>query len=238
MTMPAFGYVSPEQLMADRAEYARKGIARGRSLIATSCQDGILICAENASSTLRKISEIYDRIAFAGAGKYNEFEQLRMGGVRHADYKGYYYSRHDVDAQSLANLYAQLLGMSFTHEAKPMEVEVIVTEVSEDQRDDRIFHILYDGTINDRQDFTVIGGETEPIDARMGKTWRANASMPQALGIAVGALTGNAAAVDPETLEVGMLLRSEIGGRTFRRLETEEISKAIQGKNEKTNLRT
>ena len=131
MSMPF--YVAPEQVMKDRADYARKGIARGRSLAAVVYDEGILICAENPSSTLRKVSEIYDRIAFAGVGKYNEFDQLRIAGVRAADLKGYAYSREDVDARSLANQYAPILGQVFTHEMKPMEVEILVAEVGAHQ---------------------------------------------------------------------------------------------------------
>ena len=147
MSMPF--YVAPEQWMKDKADFARKGIARGRALAALMYEDGILICAENSSATLRKISEIYDRIAFAGAGKYNEYDRLRIAGVRHADLKGYAFSREDVDAQSLANAYAQMLGDVFTHEAKPMEVEILVAEVGDEPSDDRLFHILYDGTVVD-----------------------------------------------------------------------------------------
>src|SRR6266511_2343235 len=145
MSMPF--YVAPEQVMKDRADYARKGIARSRSLVALTYSDGILICAENSSNTLRKVSEIYDRIAFAGVGKYNEFDQLRIAGVRAADLKGYSYSREDVDARSLANQYAQILGQIFTHEMKPMEVEILVAEISERAEGDQLFQIRYDGTV-------------------------------------------------------------------------------------------
>src|SRR4051795_12249050 len=129
MSMPF--YVAPEQVMKDRADYARKGIARGRSLVGLVCTEGIVVVAENPSSTLRKVSEIYDRIAFAGVGKYNEFDQLRISGVRAADLKGYSFSREDVDARSLANQYAQILGQVFTHEMKPLEVEILVAEVGQ-----------------------------------------------------------------------------------------------------------
>ena len=152
MSMPF--YVAPEQVMKDRADYARKGIARGRALIALRYDDGILICAENPSNTLRKVSEIYDRIAFAGVGRYSEFDQLRIAGVRHADLKGYSFSREDVDARSLANAYAQILNQVFTHEIKPLEVEILVAEVGEvgdEHRTDQLFHILYDGTVMDEQ---------------------------------------------------------------------------------------
>jgi proteasome alpha subunit len=146
MSMPF--YVSPEQMMKDRADYARKGIARGRALVAMQLAEGIVIVAENPSSTLRKVSEIYDRIAFAGVGKYNEFDQLRVAGVRAAELRGYQYSRNDVDARSLANQYAQVLGDVFsTMGPKPLEVELLVVEVSDVVANDRMFHILYDGTL-------------------------------------------------------------------------------------------
>src|SRR5680860_1489957 len=153
MTMPF--YVSPEQVMKDRADYARKGIARGRSLVAIEAAEGIVIVAANPSRTLHKISEIYDRIAFAGVGKYNEFQMLRVAGVRHADLKGFSYAREDVNAQSLANAYAQSLGQVFTHEMKPYEVEILVAQVGgQGADDDELFHILYDGTVMDEDNFT------------------------------------------------------------------------------------
>ena len=165
MSMPF--YVAPEQVMKDRADYARKGIARGRSLVAIICVEGVLICAENPSNTLRKVSEIYDRIAFGGVGKYNEFDQLRIAGIRHADLKGYSFSREDVDARSLANQYAQILGQIFTHEMKPMEVELLVAEVGADPSADQLFHILYDGTVIDEDLSAVLGGDAETIAQRV-----------------------------------------------------------------------
>ena len=164
-------YVAPEQVMKDRADYARKGIARGRSLVALSYADGIALCAENPSSTLNKISEIYDRIAFAGVGKYNEFDQLRIAGVRHADLKGYTYSRADVDARSLANQYAQILGDIFTHKLKPMEVEILVAEISETSDGDRMFHILYDGTVEDGSTYMALGGKADEITERLSNLY-------------------------------------------------------------------
>jgi len=157
MTMPF--YVPPEQVMKDRADYARKGIARGRSLIAMSAVDGIVLVAENPSRTLYKISEIYDHIAFAGVGKYNEFEMLRIAGVRQADVKGYSFAREDVNARSLANAYAQTLGQVFTHELKPYEVEILVAQVGATADDDELFQILYDGVVNDKEGYTVLGGQ-------------------------------------------------------------------------------
>ena len=169
MSMPF--YVAPEQMMKDRADFARKGIARGRALVAVRYNDGIVIVAENPSETLRKVSEIYDRIAFAGVGKYNEFDQLRVAGVRAADLKGYQYSRDDVDARSLANSYAQMLGTIFTHEMKPMEVEILVAEVGLVADGDQMFHILYDGTVMDERDYAAIGGDAETVGQRLVETW-------------------------------------------------------------------
>ena len=171
MNMPF--YVSPEQMMKDRADYARKGIARGRSLVALQCAAGVVIVAENPSRTLYKISEIYDRIAFAGVGKYNEFQSLKIGGVRLADLKGYQYSPEDVNAGGLANAYAQTLGQVFTHEMKPYEVEILVASVgATDDEPDQLFHILYDGTVMDEQRFTVLGGEAERIAEALGSRLR------------------------------------------------------------------
>ena len=161
MAMPGM-YVSPEQLMQDRADYARKGISRGRSLAAVEHQGGIALVAENASSTLRKVSEIYDRIAFGGVGRYNEFDQLRIAGVRYAELKGYQYSREDVDARSLANQYAQMLGQIFTHEMKPMEVEIVVAEIDSDGTPE-LYRIQYDGTVADEQHWCCIGGDSEAV---------------------------------------------------------------------------
>src|SRR5256885_9330075 len=158
-------YGPPEQMMKDRADYARKGIARGRSLVALSARDGIVIVAENPSRTLYKISEIYDRIAFAGVGKYNEFEMLRIAGVRQADIKGYSFAREDVNARALANAYAQTLGQVFTHEMKPYEVEILVAQVGVTPDDDQLFHILYEGTVVDRDGFTVLGGQSDAVTA-------------------------------------------------------------------------
>src|SRR6202045_658824 len=137
-------YVSPEQVMNDKAQYARKGIARGRSLCGMAYDEGILLAAENPSEVLHKISEIYDRIAFAGVGKYSEFDALRRAGVQFADVRGYQYSREDVDARSLANAYAQVLTQVFTHDIKPLEVEILVAEVGDASAEDQLFRILFD----------------------------------------------------------------------------------------------
>ena len=219
-------YVAPEQVMKDRADYARKGIARGRSLTALTYANGILICAENSSNTLRKVSEIYDKIAFAGVGKYNEFDQLRIAGVRHADLKGYSYSREDVDARSLANAYAQILGQVFTNEMKPMEVEILVAEVGTDASHDRLFHILYDGTVMDEQHFSVLGGEADAIRTRLEGAWRADLPLASALSAAVAALAGPDRELTADDLEAGVLERSATR-RAFRRVERAELGELL-----------
>jgi proteasome alpha subunit len=219
-------YVAPEQVMKDRADYARKGIARGRSLAAVVFADGILICAENPSSTLRKISEIYDRIAFAGVGRYNEFDQLRIAGVRHADLKGYSFSREDVDARSLANQYATILGNVFTHEMKPMEVEILVAEVGADGAADQLYHILYDGTVMDEDRFTVLGGEAEAIAGRLAEAFQEGMSLAAALQAAMSALAGPDRTLTGADLEVAILERDG-RRRAFRRIEGPELDDLI-----------
>ena len=154
-------YVSPEQLMKDRADFARKGIARGRSVVVLGYDDGIAFATENPSRALHKISEIYDRIAFAAVGKYNEFENLRVAGVRYADLRGYSYDRGDVQARGLANAYAQTLGTVFTTESKPLEVEIVVAEVGDSPATDQIYRLSYDGSVTDEHDHVVMGGDAE-----------------------------------------------------------------------------
>src|SRR6056297_2963116 len=211
-------YVAPEQMMKDRADFARKGIARGRALVAVRYTDGIVIVAENASETLRKVSEIYDRIAFAGVGKYNEFDQLRVAGVRAADLKGFQYSRDDVDARSLANSYAQMLGNIFTHEMKPMEVEILVAEVGLDDDGDQMFHILYDGTVVDERDHAAIGGDAESIRDRLREEWQEGLDLAGAVRVGMSALAGEDREIPADDLEVAELSRSN-GRRCFRRVD-------------------
>jgi len=215
-------YVSPEQVMKDRADYARKGIARGRSLVAMSFDDGIAIVAENPSNTLHKVSEIYDRIGFAGVGRYNEFDQLRIAGIRHADMKGFAYSREDVDARSLANQYAQILGQTFTNEMKPMEVEILVAEIGDGPEDDQMFHILYDGTVDDESGFTVLGGDASAIAERMAEDFEVDRALSAAISAARTALAGPDRELEADDLEVAVLSRSN-GRRTFKRIIGDEL---------------
>src|SRR5262245_1655622 len=202
-------YVPPEQMMKDRADYARKGIARGRSLVACEVVDGIVLVAENQFRTLYKISEIYDRIAFAGVGKYNEFQMLRVAGIRQADLKGYSFAREDVNARSLADAYGQTLGQVFTHEMKPYEVEILLAQVGTTQDDDELYHITYDGTVMDEEGSTVLGGQAEQIAAAIES--RYDPAISGAASIRLGAellAEGDGGPLPANRLEVGMLARA------------------------------
>ena len=216
-------YVSPEQVMQDRADYARKGISRGRAAVACTYSDGVLLCAENPSNTLRKVGEIYDRIAFVGVGKYSEFDQLRIAGVRHADLKGYSFSRADVDALWLANQYAQILGQYFTHEMKPLEVEMIVAEIGDEPSSDQLFHLLYDGTVMDTRGFVVIGGEADAIRNRLEEAWEQEMLLPNAVSVAVSALAGPDRTLVVDDLEIAVLARST-RRRAFGRVEGDDLA--------------
>jgi proteasome alpha subunit len=224
MSMPF--YVAPEQMMKDRADYARKGIARGRALVAMQYNDGIALIAENPSNTLRKISEIYDRIAFAGVGKYNEFDQLRVAGVRAADLKGYQFSRLDVDARGLANQYAQILGQTFTHEMKPLEVEILVAEVGLSPDRDQLFHIMYDGTVIDEHQFTALGGDMETIRGRMAERFIPGSSLQDAVKFAHQALSIGDTPIISSELEVAVLSRNS-SRRCFTRLSESSITQYL-----------
>jgi proteasome alpha subunit len=219
-------YVAPEQMMKDRADYARKGIARGRALVAMRYTDGIVMVAENASETLRKVSEIYDRIGFAGVGKYNEFDQLRVAGIRSADLKGFQYSRDDVDARSLANSYAQMLGNIFTHETKPMEVEILVAEVGHSGATDQMFHVLYDGTVVDERDCAAIGGDAESIRTRLDEQWSDGFDLATAIRTSVAVIAGDDRQISASDLEVAKLSRGD-HRRCFHRLAPAEIAEFV-----------
>ncbi|HEX2849459.1 MAG TPA: proteasome subunit alpha [Acidimicrobiales bacterium] len=225
MTMPF--YVAPEQFMKDKADFARKNVARGRPLVAVIYDGGILLAAENPSHTLRKISEIYDRIAFAGVGKYNEFDALRQAGVRYADVEGFRYSREDVHANALANAYAQIVGNTFTHDVKPMEVEILVAEVGTTPDDDELYHILYDGVVVDETGYAVLGGETDAIDARMKESFVEGFSLAAAVRAAVTALAGPERTLAAADLEAAVLER-DAARRAFRRLENGELAELLQ----------
>ena len=226
--MPVPYYVSPEQLMKDKADYARKGIARGKSVVAIEYRDGILLVAENPSTTLHKISEIYDRIAFAGVGKFNEFEQLRIGGIRLVDVKGYSYSREDVTAKSLANAYSQSLGNIFTSELKPYECEILVAAVGEGPEHNELFHITFDGSVSDRSGWVAMGGQTDALSAYLEEHFPANGlDSPSAIKLGHDALaSAEGREVPAENLEVAVLDRTR-GRRKFRRLADTDVSGAL-----------
>ena len=221
MSMPF--YVSPEQLMKDRADYARKGIARGRSVVVLQYDEGVLFATENPSRALHKVSEIYDRIAFAAVGKYNEFENLRVAGVRYADLRGYSYDRVDVTARGLANAYAQTLGTVFTTESKPLEVELVVVEVGTEPAGDQVYRLSYDGSVADEHGWVVMGGQAERLASLLGDGWHAGMSLREALGLAVQVLGAPAddgakqRTLEATALEVAVLDRTR-QRRAFRRL--------------------
>jgi proteasome alpha subunit len=219
MTIPF--YVAPEQLVRDKAEFARKGIARGRSIIAVDYANGVLLVAENPSKALHKISEVYDRIAFAGVGKYNEFETLRKAGIRQADLMGYLYSREDVTAMGLATAFAQTLGAIFTREPKPFEVEVLIVEITEDGDEHRLYRITYDGTLYDERNFVAIGGKAEQLTEVLAELWVPSMSLEKALEVATEVFR-RAEGREMEGWEAG-ILDSSNGRRTFRRLTAEEL---------------
>ena len=183
-------YVSPEQAMKDKADYARKGIARGRNSVVVTYDEGILFVAPNPSSALHKVSEIYDRIAFAAVGRYNEYENLRVAGVRFADTRGYQYAREDVTARGLANWYAQVLGSIFTESNKPYEVEIVVAEVGETPDGDQMYRITFDGSVADEHGFVAMGGQAEQVAGVLKERYSGGMSMAAALGAAIAALSG------------------------------------------------
>jgi proteasome alpha subunit len=228
MTMPF--YVAPEQMMKDRSDYARKGIARGRPVVALEYADGILFIADNPSTHLYKIAEIYDRIAFAAVGKYSEFENLRIAGVRLADVRGYSYGREDVTAKSLANAYSQGLAEIFTQQMKPYEVELLVSQVGERPEENELFHILYDGSVTDEDGFVAMGGRSEDLAARLKQAYRSEMPLADAIRLGVDSLISENGEenVESQRLEVAVLDRTR-PRRKFRRLPDEELAEILGG---------
>jgi proteasome alpha subunit len=229
MTAPF--YVSPEQLMKDRADFARKGISRGRSVAVVQYADGVLFVAENPSQALHKISEIYDRIGFAAVGRYNEFENLRIAGVRLADLRGYSYDRRDVTGRSLANAYAQTLGTIFSAGGeKPYEVELFVAEVGDDASGDQIYRLTYDGSVADIQGHAVMGGQTEQVETHLGEHYTEGLDLTAAIRLAVESLGQDATparTIPAADLEVATLDRTRPQPRKFKRLTDETVSQAL-----------
>ena len=239
MSMPF--YVSPEQLMKDKSDYARKGIARGRSVLVMTYADGILFVGENPSRALHKISEIYDKIAFAAVGKYNEFENLRLAGVRYADLRGYQYDRADVTSRGLANAYAQTLGTIFTESGKPYEVEITVAEVGATAADDQLYRLTYDGSVAEEHGFVVMGGQSEQVVAALKDEHSGDLPLERALSMAVAALgaapaagapvtsptaEGAARSLPPASLEAAVLDRTR-ARRAFSRLSAARLGELL-----------
>ncbi|WP_203985300.1 proteasome subunit alpha [Sphaerisporangium rufum] len=222
-----FGYVSPEQEMRDKADFARKGIARGRSVVVLQYENGILFVAPNASRALHKISEIYDRIGFAAVGKYNEFEALRLGGIRYADINGYTYDRGDVTARGLANLYAQSLGMVFTESRKPYEVELVVAEVGDTPDGDQIYRLTFDGSVADEHGYVAMGGVADAVAGRLKDRFREGMPLEAALDAALAALTEPGGERTPVAqLEVAVLDRTR-EHRKFQRLSGPRLERLL-----------
>ncbi|WP_406044444.1 proteasome subunit alpha [Micromonospora sp. NBC_00898] len=227
-------YASPEQIMRDRSELARKGIARGRSAVVLSYEGGVLFVAENLSSTLHKVSEIYDRIGFAAVGRYNEFENLRRAGVRMADLNGLSYDRRDVNGLALANAYAQTLGAIFTEQSKPFEVEICVAEVGATPEDDALYRLTYDGSVNDEPGRMAMGGQAESISGVLKSQHRPDMSLSEAVRVAMQALSsvggegGAARTIAANQLEVAVLDRRRVG-RTFRRITGAALTALLDG---------
>lgn len=238
MSFPYF--ISPEQAMRERSELARKGIARGRSVVALAYADGVLFVAENPSRSLQKVSELYDRVGFAAVGRFNEFDNLRRGGIQWADTRGYAYARRDVTGRQLANIYAQTLGTIFTEQAKPYEVELCVAEVAHhgETKAPEMYRITYDGSIADEPHFVVMGGTTDPIAAALGESYVENASLRDAVKIAVDALQADANGsggseprkLGPSTLEVA-ILDAKRPRRAFRRITGSALKELLPDDN-------
>jgi proteasome alpha subunit len=237
MTSPF--YTSPEQLVRDRSEYARKGIARGRSVVVLTFSDGILFVAENPSRALHKISEIYDRIAFAAIGRYNEYESLRVAGVRYADTRGYAYDRRDVSGRGLANAFAQTLGSVFIESQKPFEVEVLVAELGDTAEADQMYRLTYDGSVAEEERFVAMGGQAEAITTALKDRHRDGLSLTEGIAVALASLAAGTAAGTPanstaevapltaHSLEVAVLDRTR-PRRTFRRIAGAELAALVE----------
>lgn len=227
MTVPF--YVSPEQITRDKADFARKGIARGKSVVLIQTKDSIVFVAENPSKALHKISEIYDRIGFAAVGKYNEFENLRVSGIRFADLRGYAYDRNDVSARSLANAYAQTLGTVFTDALKPLEVELLVAEIGNTMENDEIYRLTFDGSVVDEKNFVAIGGDSEKINELLKASWKKEIESKEAIKLSLRILNDASTSdkkITNESIEVAVLDREKIG-RKFVRLSQSELSQIL-----------
>jgi proteasome alpha subunit len=223
-----FGYVTPEQIIKDKADLARKGIAKGRPLVVLEYADGILFVADNPSTHLHKVGELYDRIAFAAVGRFSEFENLRVAGVRLADLRGYSYGREDVSSRSIANAYSQTLGQIFSEGPKPYEIELCVAEVGTDGSPSALYHVLYDGTVADRKGYLAIGGQADELDAELQRGHSDGMDLDAALGLAVRVLRSVSQSENSSRLEVAVLERGP-GRRAFHRLAEDDVTNRTSG---------
>ncbi len=224
---PGFAYASPEQVMKDRADYARRNIARGKPIVALEYTEGVLLLAENPSSMLHKVSEIYDRIAFAGVGKYDEYERLRILGIRQADLKGYAYSREDVTARSLANLYSQVLGEVFTTSLKPFEVEILIAGVGEEPSGTELYQVTFDGVVTDQHGCAALGGQSDALRTFLNERYAATPDLSAAVKLGLEALRSvSSGELGVEGLEAAVLDRG-LRRRKFRRVTDDEVSSAL-----------
>jgi proteasome alpha subunit len=214
MTYPL--YVPPEQIIKDRADFARRGARRGRPAVVISVDDGVLLAARNSSRALRKLSEIHDKVAFAAVGKWSEFEALRVAGIRYADLRGYSYDRVDVTGRGLAGAYAQTVAAAFTSDPKPLEIELAVAQVGSGQGEDAVFHISFDGAVSDEEPWAVLGGAPTGARQTLAEGWRPGLGLAQA-GQLARAVLGSPDG-DPAGYEVA-LLRRDAPGRAFARLD-------------------
>jgi proteasome alpha subunit len=221
MSMPF--YVSPEQVIADKSKFARTNIAKGRALLAMQYADGIMLAAENPSNTIHKVAELYDRIGFGGVGKINEFDQLRQFGVRWADVQGFRYSREDVHAKELANTYGQVIGQTFTHDLKPMEVELLIAEVGDTAAEDELYRVTFDGLFVDEERYCVLPSDAEAIQTRVKDAYQDGLSLQDAFTLATKALAGPDRTLTAHDLEVAVLERSA-RRRAFRRFTQDEMT--------------
>jgi proteasome alpha subunit len=218
-----FGYVTPEQIIKDKADLARKGIARGRPLVVLEYAEGILFVADNPSTHLHKVGELYDRIAFAAVGRFSEFESLRVAGVRLADLRGYAYGREDVSSRSIANAYSQTLGQIFIQEPKPYEIELCVAELGTDGSPSALYHVIYDGTVTDRKGYMAIGGQSEELDTGLQRGYSDGMELDAALALAVQVLRSADPGGNNSRLEVALLERGA-ARRAFRRLSEQDVT--------------
>jgi proteasome alpha subunit len=186
-----------------------------------------MLVAPNPSSALHKISEIYDRIAFAAVGRYNEYENLRKAGVTYADITGYQFDRHDVTARGIANWYAQTLGTIFTESLKPFEVEIVVAEVGARPSDDQIYRITFDGSVTDEPSFVAFGGQADQVSAALKERYADGMSLSEAFAAALAALsTAGNGEYTAAQLEVAILERAR-DHRTFRRIRAARLEELL-----------